>query len=160
MVRFSQTSWFAGEKEDALHLLQHVPIRVNLHETPLLHYHAPQGFQAGATVRYRLISGLRRLDWTGVISSVSGTAVTVRLDLGPFRGFDARHTFLREDGIFTCHDVLSFQGEDIAFKAAVEKADMLYAFESRRHTAQLLLAAEAERETHQFQAFNQGMCAG
>lgn len=160
MVKFSQTSWFESEKEEALHLLQYVPLRVTVEETPLLHYHAPDGFISGASVHYRLISGLHRLDWTGIISSASETTVVVRLNLGPFRGFDAKHSFVDEEGLFSCHDDFSFQGEETSFKNAIEQAKVFYAFEARRNTEKVSLAVEAERETRQFEAFDQDMCAG
>jgi hypothetical protein len=86
--------------------------------------------------------------------------VVVRLSCGPFRGFDAKHSFVYEDGLFSCHDDFSFQGEDATFKKAIEHAKVLYAFEARRNTEKILLSVEAERETRQFEAFDQGMCAG
>jgi len=160
MVKFSQISWFESKKEDALHLLQYVPLRVTVEETPLVHYHAPDGFISGASVHYRLISGLRRLDWTGIISSASETMVVVRLSGGPFRGFDAKHSFVYEEGLFACRDAFVFQGEDATFKNVIEHANVLYAFDARRNMEKILLSVEAERETRQFEAFDQGMCAG
>ena len=162
MVKFSQTSWFNGQKADALRLLRYGPATLSITEKPVISYFTPGGTVAGAEVHYALVSGFRKTTWKGIISSVSDKSFIVRLAQGEtiFRGFDAEHSLLQGVDRFSCSDSLVFQGESPEFKAAADIARMAYAFPARAITEKTTLAVEAERKTGEFRAFGAGTGAG
>ncbi|MDR1759210.1 MAG: hypothetical protein LBR60_01640 [Fibrobacter sp.] len=157
MVRFSQTSWFNQEKEAFLNLMRFAPLRIEVGECPLLHFHFPQGFSQGAPVRYHLVFGFQQIAWDGIIGCIQKEEVMVRLHRGPFRGFNACHSFLEEDGVLTCRASFSFQGEPSDFKTLLADTRLCYAVKSREKTAAAILDFETTQKTKRFEVLDSGM---
>ncbi len=157
MVRFSQTAWFNQDKESFLHLMRFAPLRIEVGEHPLLHFHFPQGLSQGAPVCYHLVFGFQQITWEGIIGCIQKEEVTVRLHQGPFRGFDARHCFLEENHVLTCRASFSFQGEPAEFKTLLAETHLCYAMKSREKTAAVILDFETAQKTKRFEVLDSGM---
>lgn len=164
MVQYSQTSWQEFSISNLMESLCYAPMNVNVGKTPVLHYVFPKELAAGEIVRYRLVVGFKTLSWTGIVSAVTGTKVTVRLEKGPFRGFNATHEFVDEGNLTACYDSFSFQGfSDIPeedFAALMQKASLVYAIFSRKDAKDLIMAVEAQKKTQIFEALDSAASAG
>lgn len=152
MYRLAQTSWYEYSKERILEWMKVAPVSLDIKNSSSLYFYFPEGQGKGAEVRYVLNCGLRRLRWTGVVSCSTEDAVTVRLQKGPFRGFTAKHSFIREGAITACEDQLEFQGEPEELREVLKGASVRYEFEARDASLQVHLAHEKEKQTGFFPA--------
>ena len=88
----------------------------------------------------------------------------VRLDKGPFRGFNASHQFTDEGNMTACYDEFSFQGfsefPEEAFAKVMDNASIVYAIASRKDTREALAAIESKKQTQGFNAIDQSATAG
>lgn len=157
MVRFSQTSWFNRDKESVLNLMRYAPLRMEMDSLPLLYYFFPQGPFQGASVSYRMIFDFQQVAWEGIIGSIQADEIIVRQNKGPFRGFDAKHSFSESEGVLTCRDFFSFQGEDPHFKTILKDARLCYAITSREKAAAVTLHFETQQKTKQFEVLDSGL---
>ena len=88
----------------------------------------------------------------------------VRLDKGPFRGFNASHQFTDEGNMTACYDEFSFQGfnefPEETFAKVMDSASIVYAIASRKDTRDALAAIESKKQTQGFNAIDQSATAG
>ena len=91
MVQYSQTSWQEYTLANLLETMRYAPMNVTIGKSPVIHYTLPQAIEAGEIVRYTVMVGFHKISWTGRISAINNGKIMVRLDKGPFRGFNASH---------------------------------------------------------------------
>ncbi|MCQ2062108.1 MAG: SRPBCC family protein [Fibrobacter sp.] len=144
--------------------LQYAPLNLTIGKNPILHYTLPKELESGALVKYHIQFGLKTINWTGIISSVSDNQVTVRLGEGPFRGFTASHRFVSEGNITGCYDEFSFQGfttiPESTFADIMANASVVYGIFARKSTREIMLAYETQKKTQAFEALDQSATAG
>lgn len=165
MVQMSQTSWQEFSLANVKETLSYAPMNLTLGASPILHYTLPKEIAAGETIKYTLVAGFQVISWTGIIGAVSEDGkLMVRLGEGPFRGFTATHFFESEGSLTACHDEFTFQGiTDIpekSFEAIIQKANVVYAIESRKDTREIILAHEAKKQTQTFESLESSATAG
>ena len=133
-------------------------------KNPLIHYTLPQTLEPGEIVKYVVMAGFNKISWTGVIAASCENKITVRLDEGPFRGFNGTHQFVSEGNMTTCRDVFSFQGfsdfPEEAFAKVMDKASVVYAIASRKAAREIYLAVEAKKQTQSFESLDNAATAG
>ena len=147
-----------------LETMRYAPMNVTIGKSPVVHYTLPKAIEAGEIVRYTVVVGFRKICWTGRISAINKGKIMVRLDKGPFRGFNASHMFTDEGNLTACYDEFSFQGfsefpED-AFAKVMENASIVYAIASRKDARDTLAAIESKKQTQGFSAIDQSATAG
>ena len=152
MVKIEQSSWFEYSKERVLEMLSVAPLSVTVNEYPSLSYYFPEGIDKSKIVRYSLFHKTNRLQFLGIISSVSEDSVTVRLKEGPFRGFSAIHSFKRDGALTLCDDAFDFQGEQDSLHEILEQAKIYYNFESRAKAFEIYQKFQKEKVTGSFAA--------
>lgn len=160
MVKLTQSSWFEYSKERVLEWMGVAPLSLEAKDTAILYYYFPEGFSRSASVRYVLFHGIHRLQWTGIISSATEDEITVRLDKGPFRGFTAKHSFLRDGALTQCDDFLEFQGEPEELSKVLENSSLLYVLNSRKKALDVMLKFQKEKKTGVFAAVQNPIAAG
>lgn len=160
MVKFTQTSWFEYSCERVMEWMRVAPLRTETGDNAVLSFYFPEGFGKSATVRYTLLNGVHRLQWTGVISSSSENEITVRLAEGPFRGFTAKHSFKMDGALTICDDQLEFQGEPEGMQQAIDGAQVRYELESRAKALDIAMRFEKEKQTGAFEAVRNSATAG
>ena len=164
MVQFSQTSWQEYTLSNMLETMRYAPMNVTVGKNPLIHYTLPKSLEQGEIVRYTVVVGFRKISWTGRISAINNGKIMVRLDKGPFRGFNASHEFLDEGNITACYDEFSFQGfnefPEETFAKVMASASIIYAVTSRKDMRDALLAIESKKQTQGFTAIDQSATAG
>ena len=160
MVKLTQSSWFEYSKERVLEWMGVAPLSLETRENAILYYYFPEGYARSASVRYVLFYGTHRVQWTGIVSSSTEDSITVRLDKGPFRGFNATHSFLRDGALTLCDDSLEFQGEPEELSKILEKCSLLYALDSREKALDVILKFQKEKKTGAFAAVQGSMTAG
>lgn len=168
MVQFSQTSWQEYTPDNLLEHMQYAPMNVTIGKNPVIYYTLPQALEAKSEVKYCVMVGFKKISWTGTIGSVTtgqyGKKIVVRLQNGPFRGFNAEHEFAAEGSLTACYDTFSFQGfsefpENI-FAEIMSKANLVYAIKSRKDTRSAIDSIEAQKQTQAFEAISQSATAG
>lgn len=164
MVQLSQTSWQEFSLSNFMETLRYAPMNLKVDGSPILHYTLPSELTAGAIIKYHILVGFKRINWTGIISSAADNQITVRLDKGPFRGFTAKHSFSAQDSMTVCQDEMSFQGfVDISeeeFAGIVNKASIVYGIFARQETRNVMLAVESQKKTQTFEALEESATAG
>lgn len=145
--------------------LTYAPMNVAIGKSPILYYTLPKQLVAGEIVKYTLAVGFKVISWTGIVSAINEEGkLMVRLQEGPFRGFTATHLFEDEGNLTACHDEFTFQGvADIpekSFEAIIQKANVVYAIESRKDTREIILAHEAKKQTQTFESLESSATAG
>ena len=164
MVQYSQTSWQEYTLANLLETMRYAPMNVTIGKSPVVHYTLPKAIEAGEIVRYTVVVGFRKICWTGRISAINKGKIMVRLDKGPFRGFNASHEFVDEGNLTACYDEFSFQGfsefPEEAFAKAMDKASIVYAIASRKDARDTLAAIESKKQTQGFSAIDQSATAG
>ena len=164
MVQFSQTSWQEYTLANMLETMRYAPMNVTIDKNPVIHYTLPKALEAGEIVRYVVVVGFRKISWTGKISSINNGKILVRLDQGPFRGFNASHEFTDEGNLTGCYDEFSFQGfsdfPEETFAKVMASASIVYAVASRKDTRDMLLSIESKKQTQGFSAIHQSATAG
>ena len=147
-----------------LETMRYAPMNVTVGKNPLIHYTLPKSLEQGEIVRYTVVVGFRKISWTGRISAINNGKIMVRLDKGPFRGFNASHEFLDEGNITACYDEFSFQGfnefPEETFAKVMASASIIYAVTSRKDMRDALLAIESKKQTQGFTAIDQSATAG
>ena len=126
--------------------------------------HVAPGYRSWRNRPLHGMVGFHKISWTGRISAINNGKIMVRLDKGPFRGFNASHMFTDEGNMTACYDEFSFQGfsefpED-AFAKVMESASIVYAIASRKDTREALAAIESKKQTQGFNAIDQSATAG
>jgi ligand-binding SRPBCC domain-containing protein len=164
MVQFSQTSWQEYTLANMLETMRYAPMNMTIGNNPVIHYTLPKALEAGEVVRYTVVVGFRKICWTGRISSINNGKILVRLDRGPFRGFNATHEFTDEGNLTACYDEFSFQGfsefPEETFAKVMANASIVYAVASRKDMRDALLAIESKKQTQGFAAIDQSATAG
>lgn len=164
MVQLSQTSWQEFSLSNVVDTMRYSPVRVQIGKAPTLVYTLPESIEPGEIVSYRLQNGFSVLKWTGIISAVNGTSITVRLGNGPFRGFTAHHDFVSDGSMTTCHDEMSFQGftdfSEDTFASIMSKASVIYAIDSRKEAQAIKSTLQPTKPTRSFGAIDQSATAG
>ena len=164
MVQISQTSWQEYTLANMLETMRYAPMNMTISKTPVIHYTLPRTLEAGEIVRYNVIVGFKKISWTGRISAINNKQIMVRLDKGPFRGFNASHEFVDEGNLTGCYDKFSFQGfnefPEQTFAKVMSDASIVYAVASRKDTRDALLAIESKKQTQGFSAIEQSATAG
>lgn len=164
MVQYSQTSWQEYTLANMLETLRYAPMNVTIGSAPLLFYTLPKALEAGEIVHYTVMVGFKKISWTGLISAVNGNKVMVRLNEGPFRGFNASHEFTDEGNLTCCYDEFAFQGfnefPEEVFANVMDKASIVYAVASRKDARDIILAIENKKKTQGFEAIDQSATAG
>ena len=164
MVQYSQTSWQEYTLANMLETMRYAPMNVTIGKSPVVHYTLPKAIEAGEIVRYTVVVGFRKICWTGRISAINKGKIMVRLDKGPFRGFNASHEFVDEGNLTACYDDFSFQGfsefPEEAFAKVMDNASIVYAVASRKDARDTLAAIESKKQTQGFSAIDQSATAG
>lgn len=164
MVQYSQTSWQEYTLANMLETMRYAPMNVTIGKFPVIHYTLPKAIEAGEIVRYTVVVGFRKISWTGRISAINKGKIMVRLDKGPFRGFNASHEFVDEGNLTACYDDFSFQGfsefPEEAFAKVMDNASVVYAVASRKDARDTLAAIESKKQTQGFSAIDQSATAG
>ena len=164
MVQYSQTSWQEYTLANMLETMRYAPMNVTIGQSPVVHYTLPKAIEAGEIVRYTVVVGFRKICWTGRISAINKGKIMVRLDKGPFRGFNASHEFVDERNLTACYDDFSFQGfsefPEEAFAKVMDNASVVYAVASRKDARDTLAAIESKKQTQGFSAIDQSATAG
>ena len=164
MVQYSQTSWQEYTLANMLETMRYAPMNVTIGKSPVIHYTLPQAIEAGEIVRYTVMVGFHKISWPGRISAINNGKIMVRLDKGPFRGFNASHMFTDEGNLTACYDEFSFQGfndfPEEAFAKVMDSASIVYAIASRKDTRDALAAIESKKQTQGFNAIDQSATAG
>lgn len=164
MVQFSQTSWQEYSLANVLETLRFAPMNLTIGKTPVIYYTLPKSLDQGEIVKYTVVAGFKKITWTGIIAASSENKVTVRLEKGPFRGFNATHQFSSEGNLTSCNDTFSFQGfndfPEEVFDDLMEKAGMVYAIASRKAAREIILAVESKKQTQSFEALDNAATAG
>ena len=164
MVQYSQTSWQEYTLANLLETMRYAPMNVTIGKSPVVHYTLPKAIEAGEIVRYTVVVGFRKICWTGRISAINKGKIMVRLDKGPFRGFNASHEFVDEGNLTACYDDFSFQGfnefPEEAFTKVMDNASIVYAVASRKDARDTLAAIESKKQTQGFSAIDQSATAG
>ena len=147
-----------------LETMRYAPMNVTVGKNPIIHYTLPKALEKGEIVRYTVVIGFKKISWTGRISAINDGKIMVRLDKGPFRGFNASHYFSDEGNITACYDEFSFQGfsefpEDV-FAKVMAQASVVFAVASRKDMRDALAAIESKKQTQGFTAINQSATAG
>ena len=147
-----------------LETMRYAPMNMTIGSNPVIHYTLPKALEAGEVVRYTVVVGFRKICWTGRISSINNGKILVRLDKGPFRGFNATHEFTDEGNLTACYDEFSFQGfsefPEETFAKVMASASIVYAVASRKDMRDALLAIESKKQTRGFAAIDQSATAG
>ena len=147
-----------------LETMRYAPMNMTIGNNPVIHYTLPKALEAGEIVRYTVVVGFRKICWTGRISSFNNGKILVRLDKGPFRGFNATHEFTDEGNLTACYDEFSFQGfsefPEETFAKIMASASIVYAVASRKDMRDALLAIESKKQTQGFVAIDQSATAG
>ena len=161
----SQTSWQEFSLANVKETLTYAPMNLAISANPILHYTLPKQLAAGETIKYTLVAGFKIISWTGIIGAINDEGkLMVRLGEGPFRGFTATHFFEAEGSYTVCHDEFTFQGiTDIpeqSFEALINKANVVYAIESRKDAREIILAHEAKKQTQTFESLESSATAG
>ena len=147
-----------------LETMRYAPMNMTIGNNPVIHYTLPKALEAGEVVRYTVVVGFRKICWTGRISSINNGKILVRLDKGPFRGFNATHEFTDEGNLTACYDEFSFQGfsefPEETFAKVMANASIVYAVASRKDMRDALLAIESKKQTQGFAAIDQSATAG
>jgi ligand-binding SRPBCC domain-containing protein len=144
--------------------MRYAPMNMTIGKNPVVHYTLPQALEAGEIVRYAVVVGFRKVTWTGRISAINNGKIMVRLEKGPFRGFNASHQFVDEGNLTGCYDEFSFQGfttipEDV-FSGIIAKANLVYGIYARKNTRDIMLAVEAQKKTQSLESLDQSATAG
>lgn len=164
MVQYSQTSWQEYTLANMLETMRYAPMNVTIGKNPVVHYTLPKAIEAGEIVRYTVVVGFRKICWTGRISAINKGKIMVRLDKGPFRGFNASHEFVDEGNLTACYDDFSFQGfsefPEESFAKVMDNASVVYAVASRKDARDTLAAIESKKQTQGFSAIDQSATAG
>lgn len=164
MVQFSQTSWQEYSLANVLETLSCAPMTVAIKKEPTIFYTLPASLEPGNSVKYTLVVGFKKITWTGCISAINENRITVRLDRGPFRGFNALHEFESDGSLTRCYDEFSFQGfTDISeevFSSAMTKANLIYAIASRKDALNEKAIVASRKQTQSFSALGQSATAG
>ena len=164
MVQYSQTSWQEYTLANMLETMRYAPMNVTIGKSPVVYYTLPKAIEAGEIVRYTVVVGFRKICWTGRISAINKGKIMVRLDKGPFRGFNASHEFVDEGNLTACYDDFSFQGfsefPEEAFAKVMDNASVVYAVASRKDARDTLAAIESKKQTQGFSAIDQSATAG
>ena len=164
MVQYSQTSWQEYTLANLLETMRYAPMNVTIGKVPVIHYTLPQAIEAGETVRYTVMVGFRKISWTGRISAINNGKIMVRLDKGPFRGFNASHMFTDEGNLTACYDEFSFQGftniPEETFASIMASASVVYAIFARKDTRDIVLSVESQKKTQAFESLDLGATAG
>ena len=164
MVQYSQTSWQEYTLANLLETMRYAPMNVTIGKSPVVHYTLPKAIEAGEIVRYTVVVGFRKICWRGRISAINKGKIMVRLDKGPFRGFNASHEFVDEGNLTACYDDFSFQGfsefPEEAFAKVMDNASIVYAVASRKDARDTLAAIESKKQTQGFSAIDQSATAG
>lgn len=164
MIQFSQTSWQEYTLANMLETMRYAPMNMTIGKTPVIHYTLPKALEAGEIVRYNVVVGFRKVSWTGRISAINNGKIMVRLDKGPFRGFNATHEFVDEGNLTGCYDEFSFQGfsefPEEQFAKVMANASIVYDVASRKDARDAILAIESKKQTQGFTAIDQSATAG
>ncbi|PWJ71775.1 MULTISPECIES: hypothetical protein [unclassified Fibrobacter] len=164
MVQFSQTSWQEYSLANVLETLRFAPMSLTMVKDPIVYYTLPKSLDAGEIVKYTVVAGFKKISWTGIIAASSENKVTVRLDKGPFRGFNATHQFSSEGNLTACNDTFSFQGfsefTESEFANLMDKAGIVYAIAGRKAAREIILAVESKKQTQSFEALDNAATAG
>lgn len=164
MVQFSQTSWQEYSLANVLETIRFAPMNLTIGKNPVIHYTLPKNLEAGEIVKYVVMVGFKKISWTGIVAASSENKITVRLNEGPFRGFNAVHQFVSESNLTTCYDTFSFQGfnefpEDV-FADIMSKAGIVYAIANRKAAREIYMAVEAKKQTQSFESLDSAATAG
>lgn len=164
MVQFSQTSWQEYTPANLLETLRFAPLSVPVSKDPVVYYTLPRSIEAGEAVKYTVMVGFKKISWTGIISSVNDSKITVRLENGPFRGFNASHEFIAEGSLTACYDNFSFQGfnefPEEMFADIMSRSNLIYAVASRKDAREVIAEIESKKQTQAFEALGQSATAG
>jgi ligand-binding SRPBCC domain-containing protein len=144
--------------------MRYAPMNMTIGKDPVVHYTLPKVLEAGEIVHYAVVVGFRKVTWTGRISAINNGKIMVRLEKGPFRGFNASHQFVDEGNLTGCYDEFSFQGfnefPEETFAKVMASASIVYAVASRKDTRDAFLAIESKKQTQGFTAIDQSATAG
>ncbi|MCQ2097036.1 MAG: hypothetical protein MJY87_03715 [Fibrobacter sp.] len=149
---------------NVLETIRFAPMNLTIGKSPVIHYTLPKTLEAGEIVKYVVMVGFKKISWTGIIAASTESKVTVRLNEGPFRGFNAVHQFVSEGNLTTCYDKFSFQGFNVfpeeTFAEIMDKASIVYAIPSRKAAREIYMAVEAKKQTQSFESLDNAATAG
>jgi hypothetical protein len=135
MNKHTQSSRYGINALRAFELIGKVPPSMAVSENrATLYYFASQGsLDKGFMLKYRLIYGFLRIEWTSQIirSDHSKMIVTSGCSEGLFTHFSAIHLFEEESGACLIQDTLEFQTENPRLAEVMKNIEVRFGFSQR-----------------------------
>lgn len=118
-------------------------------DSSTLHYHAPRKvLKAGESIRYHMVYGLLRIQWSAKIVESSDSYIRTKLVNGPMDRFFGFHSWEESDSGTLIRDELQFETDSESLNDVLENLVISYGFE-------LDAANASKQETGKFRTWGQ-----